>query len=580
MTAALNNGALNTYRLNGGTDLPFSFASEMRRMRDTHPITKIEYIDHDGNVTDITDHYLSGAVFEQVKERAPDEISAGDFDVVLANHDNLFSEFVVGSLFYEQTYHLANIVVYQGFRLPNGTEEFAVQAVGYIDQLIAAPDDSTVTIRCRDLMRKIVDQKLNPVHDGFEPVAGSNVGNGTISAIETRPFKTVAETWTVTCTTGGADGVAQFSVVGSVSGSVGPATSGTEFATSGAGGVRFTLLAGTVNWSIADSFSWTTKKSPQWAAVNVGKIIWAILTGYNWDTDTQETWHDQVLELDHTKSDDNIHLDYESFADAITNLAAAGNMNLTGYIENDADAIDVLQTLTLLFLGSLYTGRDGRLRIKMFIPGFGGAVSWRFSDSRKITKFGYTRTIDEVINYVSVHYKKTNVWPWSGEDQLLDGNFVITDPDSIDKYDLLAQGFSVNWYAANGVHVEDFATKLILRYGEPPLSMDLDTGADALLADIGDVVEVTDSKYGLYGIAGEITTISKDFDSQPLAIHLRVRRDAALSTSWGFLGSRIDEGDGSSPQSADWDTASETDKAFIYLGSSTPGEEEPAYTVF
>lgn len=578
----LNAGELNSSLLNGPSGagpLPYSLESEMRRMQDTHPITRIIYVDHDGNETDISAYYLSGAVFEQVKERAPDEISAGDFDINLANHDNRFSEFVVGSLFYEQTYHLAQIVVYQGFILPDGSEETAIMAVGYIDQLIASEDDSTVTLRCRDLMRKIVDQKLHTPIDAMEPTANiSNTGDGVMTGVETKPFETVSEDWTLTCTTPGPDGTAIFSVVGSVSGNIGNATSGDEFESTGTGGLRFTISAGVVNWAAGDKFTFSTRRYPQWSGVNAGKIIWSILTGYNWDSDTQESWHASVLGLDHTKSDGNIHLDYESFAEVIDGLDDDGTMNLTGYIEAESDAIDVLQTLTLLFLGSLYTGRDGRLRIKRFVPGFGSAVAWRFSDARKMTKFGYTRTIDEVINYVSVHYKKNNVWPWSDDDQMLDGNFVVTNTDSIDKYDVLAQGFSVNWFAPNGSHVEDFATKLIQRYSEPPLSMDLDTGADALLAEIGDIVEITDTKYGIFGILGEVTTVSKDFDSQPLTIHLRVRRDAALTVDWGFLGSRVDEGDGLSPQAANWDDASATDKSFIYLGKT--GEPEPLYTVF
>ena len=77
------------------------------------------------------------------------------------------------------------------------------------------------------------------------PVAGgSNVGNGVCSEVALRPFVTVAETWTLTCTLGGSS--ATFSVVGSVSGNIGTATAGTEFTNASSGGLKFTVSNGTV----------------------------------------------------------------------------------------------------------------------------------------------------------------------------------------------------------------------------------------------------------------------------------------------------------------------------------------------
>src|SRR4051812_32229233 len=96
------------------------FIIEMARLRDSQPKTKVEYIDIDGNVTDISTFYIEGARFSQGKERAPDEMQAGDFDIVLNNATGYFSEFLPGSLFYTVKYHNARIRVSQGFILPDG----------------------------------------------------------------------------------------------------------------------------------------------------------------------------------------------------------------------------------------------------------------------------------------------------------------------------------------------------------------------------------------------------------------------------------------------------------------------------
>src|SRR3990167_6753107 len=130
-----------------------AFQTEMARLQDSKPRTKVEYISPVSVTTDISAYYKSGAVFEQVKERAPDEIQAGDFDIILFNHDNYFSEYVATSLFYGGLYRRGKIKISQGFILPDGSEEYEVQAVGYIDQLVISNSESTVTLRCRDLIR-------------------------------------------------------------------------------------------------------------------------------------------------------------------------------------------------------------------------------------------------------------------------------------------------------------------------------------------------------------------------------------------------------------------------------------------
>ncbi len=561
-----------------------AFLTEMARLQDSHPITKVEFVSVLGVTTDISSYYQSGAQFQQVKERAPDEIQAGNFDLVLFNHDNYFSEYDPASLIYNSQYHGAKIKLWQGFVLPDGTTEYAIQAVGFIDELVTTPDSSdsasTVTIRCRDRIRTLLDQKLNPRPFALFPVANtSNTGNGSIASVETKPFKTKNETWTITCTLGGTDGVATFSVVGSTSGNVGTATSGTQFSTgTGAGGVKFTIAAGATNWVVGDIFTFTTKQHPEWSAVNAGKIIWAVLTGYNWDTNTQEAWSDRVLSFDHTQSTANTDIDYTAMALLITNLQSIGTFTLTGYVAYDEDCVDFLQQLTMLFLGSIFTAADGRLTMNSYIPTFAAVALATFGDTQKITMLGYNRTIDEVINHVVVNYKGTSVWEFSDETVNLDGTYAYSNSTSITKYGTLEQDYSTRWYATSGAHVIDFTAKLLSKYSDPPLNINFSTGADALLTTIGDPVAVTDSKYNLSAIDGEVAMINKQLDQWPITIQMRVRRDADLNQNFGFIGSSADEGDGISPQADTFDTASASDKSFAYF--SKVGSSTPDYRVF
>lgn len=576
----MNTHQLNAYRLGGGIKAPDTFASEMRKLHGTRPITKVEFVDVDGNVTDVSAYYLSGGTFEQVKERAPDEISAGDFDIVFANHDNFWSEYVGGSFLNAlDQYHGAQIRVYQGFIMPDGTEEYEIQSVGLIDEL-RADNGSQVTVRCRDRVRRLLDETLNPRSFTLIPTAdGGNTGNGAISAIETKPFKTKNETWTLTCTTPGGDSTAVFSVVGSVSGNVGNAASGTEFSTmDGVGGIKFTISAGSINWAAGDIFTFDTKQHPEWTDTNAGKIIWAILTGHNWDTGLADPWSTRVLDFDSTQDSTNEDIDYDSFVDAIAALDVFTNFALTGYIGYDASAVQEIQDLLLLFLGSVYTGNDGRIKISVYIPGTTPTPLAFFADNKKITSFGYSRTQDEVINYVSIQYKSRKKWEFTNETIDYQGSYVTQDTGSRGKYGTLQKNFAVRWYAANGNHVVDFAGKLIGKYKEPPLNMDLDTGMDAIRSEIGDPVAITDEKYGILQLTGEITKVTKFLDRDPVAVSLRVRREADLDIVFGYLGSREDEGDGLSPQADTYGTASDTDKDFVYLGSDN--NVEPDYRMF
>lgn len=557
-----------------------AFQAEAVRLQDSKPKIKIEFVSVAGVTTDISAYYNGGASFEQIKERAPDEIQAGDFDITLFNHDNYFSEYVSTSLIYNSQYHGAKIKVYAGFVLSDGTEEFLIQAVGLIDQITASPNESTVTFRCRDLIRRMLDGKFHNRPESEIPANDStNVGNGFIDAVATKPFKTKSELWTITCTTAGGDGVGIFSVVGATSGNVGNATSGTEFSTgTGTGGVKFTILAGVTAWAVGDAITFTTHQYPEWTTINAAKIIWAVLTGYNWDTDTQETWQSSVFDFDHTQSDANTDLDYNSFVTVIASLDDDGSYNLTGYIKYDESAVDFLQNIILLFLGSLYTSGDGRIRISSYAPVWDSSTLIDFSDAKKITKLGYNRTIDEVINYVTIYYKKQDLWDFSDGEVDYQGIYVATDSTSYGKYDILGEGFSVRWYTSARAHVVGLANRLIAKYADPPLNIDFDTGLDALETDVGDMVTITDTKYNLSVVKCEVTRLAKNFDESPMSIGITARRDNDLTTLWGFLGSSVDEGDSISPQTATYGTATATDKLFCYLGST--GGTSPNYRMY
>lgn len=567
--ANLNTSNLNTIKLNNGGAVVPDFETFMRRLRGSKPCVKIEFIEIGGTVTDITEYHISGGNFEQVKERAPDEIQAGNFDITLSNNDNTFSEFVSGSFLDGKQYHGASIRVSVGFVFDNGSTQFLPMGVGIIDQLKTHNEKSEVTFRCRDRVKVILDKTLRPVPDSEIPVFGINRGNGTISTIESRPFSTQAQDWTLLCTTGGADGVAQFSVIGTVSGSIGPATSGAEFSDATAG-IKFTLSAGNVDWAAGDTITFSQEATPEWDFVNPAKIIWSVLTGYNYDTNTQEAWSDSVLALDNTQSSANTDINWDSFVESVADLGGvAEGFGLRGFIQYAESAKDFFESLLILFLGSIYTDNDGKIVLATWVPSFGETSIRAFKDERKITALGYIRSIDEVINSSIVKYKKANTWEFSGFGVVFDGIFTLEDTASIAKFGELTLEVTSKWHSANGQHVENFSQRIIGKFASPPLNIDFNTGLDALKSQIGDIISVTDEKYGFSNLIGEITKIEKVFDEDPKTIAIRLRKDQDAGVIWGFLGSSVDEGDGLSPQSLTFAGASDEDKRFCYIDTST-----------
>ncbi len=231
-----------------------------------------------------------------------------------------------------------------------------------------------------------------------------------------------------------------------------------------------------------------------------------------------------------------------------------------------------------MFLGSIYSGNDGRIKMTTYIPAF--TPNFRtFADDQKIDQLDYFRTIDEVINHVSVIYQATNVWPWSNASLTLDGSFVDTDSVSIAARGQYSQDFTIPWYSASGDHVQDFTSKLISRYKDPPLEIEFRTGMDGLLTEMGDRVIVDDVKSGFSGVIGEVTRILKQFDQIPSTIQFRVRKDSTTNVIFGVIGSTANEGDGLSPQSDNYDTSTTADKQFAYF-SKSGSAVAPQYFVF
>lgn len=571
-----NTFRYNAFQYNVGGE---SFLKELDKQQDTKPKVKVEFITTDGTAYDISVYYLGGGVLERTKERAPDEIQAGDFDVVLSNHDDYFSEYNASSLLYGIQYHGARIKIYLGFELPDGRTEYRAMQVGYIDELYAHSGDSKVTFRCRDLIRRILDEKFHKRPTAEVAAAASgNTGDGTCSKVDTLPFKTTNEDWTLTCTTAGGDGTAEFSVIGSVSGNVGTATSGTQFSTgTGAGGIRFTIKVGGTAWVLDDAFTFSTRQYPQWTLENPIKLLWSVLTGYNWDSEAQFSWYDFVLDLDNTKSSSNTDIDYDSFNDIVNDFAAVDK--LSGYIEYEEDPASFLEGLLIHFLGSLFTDGDGRIVVKSYRPQWGSAFPIRtFSDDKKIKSLGYNRTVNEIINHVEIQYKKTSNWDFSGDDITYDGVYVKDDSDSQANYDVMPFVWESRWFSTTGDHVQDLANRLVSKYADPPLNVSFATGLDGSILTVGDRIYVTDDKYSFEDLPAEVSKLVMKFDAEPMEIGVNARRDGDLNINWGFLGSSADEGDGLSPQSAAYGSASATDKLFCYLGADD--DTAPNYRMF
>ena len=524
----------------------------------------------DAGDQDVTEYFISGATVSAEKERAPDRLTAGDATLIFSNKDGTFTETDSASFLYGVNYHNRNITIEVGLELPSGTIEYHKVATMKVRSVQFADDGGRVTIRVYDQISRLLNESVNRRPSTLLPTAGgSNVGDGDVTEVATRPFTTVAENWTLTCTLGGADGVATFSVVGSVSGNIGTATSGTEFVNATTGGLRFTIRKGTVNWTAADTFTFSTVQMMEWTAKNPIKILWSILTGYNYDTNVAEAWLTRTPQLDRTQSSANTDLDWASFENAV-DAADLSLFTLTGFLPWDADLVPELEEIVMHFLGAMNVDAAGRLKVKIFVPELGADPS-EFADDKKVTRFAYERSVRDIVNRVEITYQKTTNWPWSDDrpEDTLDGIYVAENTTSQSDLDqTFALQLSTRWHNAQDDHVSYLATRIIDKYGRPPRRFKITTGIDALEVELGEIVALTSDKYGFDKYQVEVMRKDGRYADHPVQVDMEAEDTGTYGINWGFLGSSADEGDGLSPQAADFDSATASDKQFCYASQT------------
>ena len=555
--------------------------TEMAQLIGSRPIIRVQ-ITTSGGTTDVSSYLKSGITLESEKSRLPDQaaiVVSGDVTLVFSNYDDKFTENDAGSIFNGVTYLGYNIDVDVGFKKDDGTTEYVDQAIFKIIEVSLSSNASECHVVARDILYRLVDFVLNVPANALVPVATvGNIGNGYITEIQTLPFVTVNETWTLTCTTLGGASVAIFDVVGSVSGDIGDATSDTEFSNASTGGIKFTIYAGGSDWAVNDEFTFTTRQYPEFTTQNPAKIIWSLLTGYDYDGDTQDDWHAATPELDSTQGAGNTDINYSSFQTAITNLGT--NFDLTGYIDYNTNMAEALQDILLHFLGYLYADEDGKIYIKSYKPSLGGTSPREFSDAKKNTYLKYNKMLDTIVNSSTARYKKTASWAWSGGSETNDGLYTKTNATSITNYGERSYIFDTYWYSANDNAIQWAVDRIVDKYGTPIIDIEFQTGLDGLDTILGDIIEVTDTKTALSHKTVEVYQMSKDFSSKPMHIKIKCDDTDTLSFNWAFIGSSANEGDGISPQSLSYDTATASDKQFCYL-SQTGGEgSDPEYYYF
>lgn len=548
------------------------FRDMMEQKIGSKPIDKVEIELSAGVWTDVTDEYLGGATFDQEKERAPDKISAGDTTYSFDNSDNIFTPTDSGSIFFNTIFEGKKIRFSEGF--------FGVgvllQSVMTIYNVKWDHDEQICYIFAREITSRLIDENFNAYPSGLVPIPGAgNTGNGTITEIGTLPLAVGTENWTLTCTTGGGDGAAIFEVLGSVSGDIGDATSGTEFVDATAG-IRFTISAGGTVWVAGgspDTFTFSTKQYPEFTTMNPVKIVWNLLTGYDFDTDVQSDWSDRVIELDSTQSVDNTDINYTSFLNAISDVTNV----LTGYIPYDKNAAEAIEELIIHFLGSIYVDTKGRIGITAFRPSFGALLIRNFSDEKKVYEMDAEEELARIINKVTVFLKRSASFAWSTDEETTDDVYVAEDTTSITTYGIKNPFVWTDfWFSANKAAQGWFADRLSDKFGKPPLEIEFITGLDGMRTNLADQITFTDSRTNFSNKILEAFIVKRDFESQPKEITIRGWDASTDSVKWTFLGSSADEGDGISPQNSDFDSATDSDKQFCYL-STTGSVVEPMY---
>lgn len=121
-----------------------------------------------------------------------------------------------------------------------------------------------------DAADKLAAFLTRPNRAGSVTPGGGNTGDGVMFGTSS-DIASVVENWTITCTLGGGNGVATFSVVGSVSGAQAIATAGVPYYN---GLTNFTILGGAIDYVISDSFTYSITATTQ---------NWELQRGYQSD---------------------------------------------------------------------------------------------------------------------------------------------------------------------------------------------------------------------------------------------------------------------------------------------------------
>lgn len=168
----------------------------------------------------------------------------------------------------------------------------------------------------KDCLEQVKDFCIKATAAGAVTPGGGNTGDGTVYGASATA-NSVAETWTLTCTTGGTNGTAIFSVSGSVSGAQASATAGVPYSIDE---VSFIITAGAVDFVSSDSFTF---------AIASSTAEWVV---DRWDTDYDGSGGYELIMHGIGDTSDEIYVGYNTKTDSSTywNWLITG---LTGYVD-------------------------------------------------------------------------------------------------------------------------------------------------------------------------------------------------------------------------------------------------------
>lgn len=167
----------------------------------------------------------------------------------------------------------------------------------------------------KDCLERVKNFCTKETAAGVGTPGGGNTGDGTVYGASATA-DSVAETWTLTCTTGGTNGTAIFSVSGSVSGAQAAATAGVPYSIDE---VSFTITAGDVDFVTSDSFTFSIASSTAEWVVD------------RWDTDYDGSGGYELIMHGIGDTSDEIYVGYNTKTNSSTywNWLITG---LTGYV--------------------------------------------------------------------------------------------------------------------------------------------------------------------------------------------------------------------------------------------------------